>query len=111
MWQLQAALTARLVRREIPLAAFDESNAVLVKDLARLTAERKALPGGNDGHGPNAVMDAEEVRAEWDAADLVGQRVMLKRALGRNRLFIDPATPGRHFDPNRVRIAPPPGRP
>jgi hypothetical protein len=32
---------------------------------------------------------------------------MIKRALGRNRLFIDPAKPGR-FDPNRIRLGPPP---
>jgi hypothetical protein len=106
--QLQAALTARLVRQEIPLAAFDESNAVLVKDLARLTAERDALPGGNGDDGSSAVMDVEEVRAEWKAADRVGKRAMIKRALGRNLLFIDPATPGRNFDPNRIRLGPPP---
>jgi site-specific DNA recombinase len=106
--QLQAALTARLVRREIPLAAFDENNALLVKDLARLTAERGALPGGNGDDDTIAVMDAEEVLAEYKAADLVGRRTMLKRALGRNRLFIDPAKPGRTFDPNRIRLGPPP---
>jgi site-specific DNA recombinase len=96
------------VRREIPLAAFDENNALLVKDLARLTAERGALPGGNGDDDTIAVMDAEEVLAEYKAADLVGRRTMLKRALGRNRLFIDPAKPGRTFDPNRIRLGPPP---
>lgn len=109
--ELQAALTARVVRREIPLAAFDENNAVLVADLARLTGERDALPGGVGDDGSGSVMDAEECRAEWGAADLVGRRAMLKRALGRNRLFVDPSKPGRNFDPDRIRLAPPPDHP
>lgn len=108
--ELQTALTARLARREIPLAAFDDSNALLVADLAELTAQRDAL-SGSDGGGPVTELDAEECRAEWKAADLAGKRVMLKRALGRNRLYIDPATRGRKFDPNRVRLGPPPDHP
>jgi site-specific DNA recombinase len=104
---LQVALSARLARREIPIEAFDESNALLVADLAKLTAERDALPGGNSDDDRVVVMTADEVREEFRAADRVGKRAMIKRALGRNRLFIDPAKPGR-FDPDRVRLGPPP---
>ncbi len=109
--QLQTALTARLARREIPLAAFDENNALLVSDLAELTAERDSLSGtgsSDTGAGPVTELDAEQARAEWQGADLAGKRTMLKRALGRNRLFIDPASRGRKFDPHRVRLGPPP---
>jgi hypothetical protein len=78
-----------------------------VADLAKLTAERDALPGGNSDDDRVVVMTADEVREEFRAADRVGKRAMIKRALGRNRLFIDPAKPGR-FDPDRVRLGPPP---
>nr|WP_276307379.1 zinc ribbon domain-containing protein [Amycolatopsis antarctica] len=95
---IQQALADRLARREITLAAFDGSNARLVEDLARLTAERDALPGGVDG--PVEAIDPDEVRAEWDDADLAGQRGMLARAIGTGqRLYIEPVTPGRKFDP------------
>lgn len=106
--EVQQALAARLARREISLAVFDESNAVLVKDLATLTAERDALSSG-DTSGPETELDAEEAATEWEDADYAGRRVMLKRALGRNQMFIDKAKPGRHFDPKRVRLGPPPG--
>lgn len=75
-------------------------------DLAKLTAERDALPGGGDG-GPVTVIDADEISAEWTAADLAGKRAILKRALGRNWLYIDSAKSGRNFDPTRIRLGPP----
>jgi hypothetical protein len=76
---LQVALSARLARREIPIEAFDESNALLVADLAKLTAERDALPSGNSDDDRVVVMTADEVREEFRAADRVGKRAMIKR--------------------------------
>lgn len=103
--RIQQALSDRLGRRQLTLDAFDAANEPLVADLARLSAERDTLTGGESG-GPVVAMSAAEVAAEWDAAEVPERRVMLRSALGRERLAIAAAA-GRgrgKFDTSRVRL-------
>lgn len=104
--QVGEALSDRLGRMEITVAAFDKANKPLAARLAALVAERQSLLSGE--LGPVDVATREEIQAQWDAADPLARRTMFVRALGRWRLVVDMA--GRRtriFDPTRLRLVPP----
>jgi hypothetical protein len=108
--RLQEALSERLGREELSLAAFDAANRPVTKKLATLTAERDSLESG--ALGPLEAASVHEIADEWDglteARNIEGLRKMLRRALGRHTLFIDrPTNRRRVFDPNRLRLAHP----
>jgi DNA repair exonuclease SbcCD ATPase subunit len=105
--RLQEGLAERLGRQEMELTAFDVANKPLAAKLATLTEEREALESG--GLGPLDAATAEEIATEWDALgeadDVEGQRVMLRRALGRHSLVIDRArNRAPRFDVTRLRL-------
>lgn len=105
---LAEALSDRLGRREMTLAAFDKANKPLAARLAMLAAERAALESG--ALGPVDVATRQEIQAQWDDADAAARRTMLTRALGRWRLVVDPPRhKGNVFDSRRVRLVPPEG--
>lgn len=99
------ALSARLGRRAIRLAAYDAAVEPLEKDLAKLVAEREQLEDGPGG-GPVDAMTRDEAAQQYDNADMPEKRSMLQLALGREKLHISPsASRGRKgFDPNRVKL-------
>ncbi|OAP29021.1 hypothetical protein A4R44_00815 [Amycolatopsis sp. M39] len=103
----QEAIAAKWGARKMTDKAFDKANEPLVKDLARLNAEREELTGGNP-NGPTEAMSREEAAEKWDAADVGEKRAMLRDALGRDTLYVDPAEGKgfRRFDPKRVRVEP-----
>lgn len=105
---LQRALSARLGARQMTLSAFDEANEPLVRDLARLTTERQTLEVSTDVPGPTQAQSEESLIAEWKAGTVAEKRAMLVRAMGRDRLVIDPFVrrPGKKivFDRERVRL-------
>ncbi|OAP24491.1 MULTISPECIES: recombinase family protein [Amycolatopsis] len=103
----QEAIAAKWGAKKMTEKAYDKANEPLLKDLARLYAEREELTGGNP-EGPTEAMSPEEVAAKWDAADVGERRAMLGDALGRDTLCVYPsACKGfRTFDPKRVRIKP-----
>ena len=105
--ELAEALSERLGRREMTLAAFDKANRPLAAQLAALDAERLSLESG--ALGPVEVATPEEIAAQWDNADPPEKRTMLVRALGRWRLVVGPGSrrQGRRFDPSRLRLVPP----
>ena len=104
---LQAALSERLGRREIRLAAFDRANEPLTRTLTTLYQEREALSGGSPD-GPSTAQPAAMVAARWDAAATTERRSMLAQALGSSVLYLDKyqKRPGpRVFDRERLRLA------
>lgn len=108
--RLQEALSERLGREELTLEAFDAANRPVIKKLATLTAERDSLESG--ALGSLEAASEQETATEWDglatARDVEGLRAMLRRALGRNTLFIDRPTHRQPvFDPHRLRLEPP----
>ncbi|HEX5115151.1 MAG TPA: recombinase family protein [Pseudonocardiaceae bacterium] len=105
--QLAEALSERLGRMEMTLAAFDKANKPLAARLAALTAERKSLESGS--LGPLNVATEDEIEAEWEAADIEGKRTMVRRALGRFSVIVKPARRkgGNKFDRSRVGLVPP----
>jgi hypothetical protein len=104
--ELSEALSERLGRLEITLAAFDRANKPLAERLATLREERTSLESGE--LGPVNVATAEEIQAEWNDSDPVGRRTMLVRALSRWSLVVQPPRrAGRGFDRNRLRLVPP----
>ncbi len=100
----QDGLGERLGRGELALSTFDRAMEPLGRRMARLAAERDSLTGGM----PDAVpqVDPDEIAKRWDDADLAEQRALLRQALGRDRLVLDPAgrTGPRTFDRARVRV-------
>jgi len=109
--ELQGALSERLGRKELKLAAFDRANAPLVRNLTDLYAEREALSGGSP-QGPVTAQPAAVIAAQWDAADTSERRSMLTQALGGSTLYLDKyvTRPGRRvFDRNRLRVVGPDG--
>lgn len=105
--RLQEGLAERLGRQEMTLTAFDIANKPLAAKLAALIPERDSLESG--ALGPVDVATADEIAAEWDAlgeaGDVEGQRVMLRRALGRHWLVIDRArNRAPRFDTTRLRL-------
>ncbi|MGH3451890.1 MAG: recombinase family protein [Haloechinothrix sp.] len=106
--QLQRALSDRLGRREITLDSFDAANEPLAADLAKLTAERQALSGGNPD-GPTTPQSAAELDEQWQAGDIAAKRAMLTSALGRDRLVIDRYEQNgrKMFDKSRIRLVEP----
>lgn len=109
--RVQQAIADRLGRREMSLEAYDAASAPLTRDLARLQAERDALSGGQP-EGPTVAQSAEAIAEQWKAADTGDRRAMLVKALGRHKLYLDPATKTgkRTFNRNRLRVAEPSGR-
>ena len=101
---IQKQLSERVGRRTMSMDTFDAANEPLAADLARLRVEHEELTGGEDG-GPVDAMTADQVREQWDAAEVSERRAMLASALGRDKLFIAPANgKGRgKFDPTRVK--------
>ncbi|MEV0088195.1 recombinase family protein [Saccharopolyspora sp. NPDC050642] len=101
---LQRGLSERLGRRELTLDNFDRANEPLVKDLARLTAERDTLRSPATPSGPTEAEAAETIAVKWDNGTVADQRGMLTRALSGERMVIDPAPKNgrRTFDPARV---------
>ncbi|MFC0434905.1 recombinase family protein [Kutzneria buriramensis] len=101
--RLHQALSARLGARQMTLDAFDAANEPLVADLARLTAEREALSGGN-ADGPTQAQSPEEVARQWDAGGFAEKRSLLTQALGRNWMMVEPFTQSgrKRFNPRRV---------
>lgn len=110
--KIQNALSERLGRRKMTLDAFDKANEPLARDLAKLTAERDALSGGNLD-GPTQAQPPEAIAAQWDAAEIAERRAMLTQALGRHQLRVLPYAGGgkRVFDRNRLRLINPDGTP
>lgn len=110
--ELQTALSERLGRRAMSLAAFDRANEPLAKSLAKLYAERESLEGGSDDR-PAVAQSAAEVEAQWITGNNTERRAMLKQALGASTLYLDRYVqrPGpRVFDPARLRVVDPSGR-
>jgi hypothetical protein len=106
---LQKALSVRLGRRAMTLAAFDQANEPLAKDLAVLYAERDSLSGGSVG-GPITAEAPAVIGARWDTADVTERRSMLIQALDDSTLFLDRyrQRPGpRTFDRERLRMVDP----
>ena len=102
---LQAALSERLGRRQISVDSFDIANEPLAADLERLSAEHESLAGDTTGlQGPPEALSEAEVSTEWDASDIPERGGMLTAALGRERVFIAPATGRGKFDPSRIKI-------
>ncbi|MFI5587225.1 recombinase family protein [Amycolatopsis sp. NPDC051758] len=101
---LQRALSERLGSRQITLDAFDAANEPLAADLAKLTAERKSLSGGNP-EGPTEAQSVETLDAQWEAGGYAEKRAMLISALGRDRLVIKRYEQNgkRMFDKDRVK--------
>jgi DNA invertase Pin-like site-specific DNA recombinase len=109
--ELQNALSERLGRRAMSLAAFDRANEPLAKSLAKLYAERESLEGGAI-RGPAGAQAAAEVEAQWDEGTNTERRAMVKQALGAAVLYLDRYVqrPGpRRFDPDRLRVVDPTG--
>ncbi|MEU0535655.1 recombinase family protein [Amycolatopsis tolypomycina] len=102
---LQRALSERLGSRQITLDAFDAANEPLAADLAKFTAERKSLSGGNPD-GPTQAQSVETLDAQWEAGGYAEKRAMLLSALGRDRLLINPYEQNgkRVFDNDRVKL-------
>jgi DNA invertase Pin-like site-specific DNA recombinase len=108
---LQAALSERLGRREITLAAFDRANEPLGKTLTGLYTERDLLSGG-EVEGPTKAQPAAEIAQQWDHADISERRSMLAKAVGGSVLYLDKYVkrPGRRvFNRNRLRMVAPDG--
>lgn len=103
--KIQNALTERLGRREISLDAFDRANEPLVRDLARLRAERDTLSGGTV-QGPTTAQQPDAVAAQWDKGDVAERRGMLVQALGRRVLVVHPyqRRGKRTFDRDRLKL-------
>ncbi|WP_409461737.1 ABC transporter C-terminal domain-containing protein [Amycolatopsis sp. GA6-003] len=103
----QEAIAAKWGARQMSDKAYDRANEPLLKDLARLEAEREELTVGNP-EGPTEAMSQEEAAAKWDTADVGERRAMLSDALGRDTLCVYPSarTGFRTFDPKRVRVEP-----
>ena len=101
----QEAIAAKWGARKMSDKAFDKANEPLIKDLARLEAERDELTGGNP-EGPTEAMSREEAAEKWDAAEIAERRAMLTDALDRDTLYLDPSdrTGFRTFNPKRVRV-------
>ncbi|MFB9727295.1 recombinase family protein [Haloechinothrix salitolerans] len=102
---LQRALSERLGARQMTLDSFDAANEPLAADLARLTAERLSLSGGNP-EGPTEAQSVEELDEQWKAGGYAEKRAMLLSALGRDRLVIDryQRNGKRAFDKSRLRL-------
>lgn len=102
--ELQRALSDRLGRRQISVDSFDAANEPLAADLAKLTAERQSLSGG-DPNGPSEPQSVRELDGQWDG-DIAAKRAMLTSALGRDRLVIDRFQQNgkRVFDKSRLRL-------
>lgn len=105
--QRQEAISEKFGLRKMTEKAFDKANEPLMADLERLYAERDALTGGAP-EGPTEAMSRDEVEAKWEAANIAEKRAMLRDALGRDTLMIDPAVRNgkRTFDPERVKVDP-----
>ncbi|HEX5403157.1 MAG TPA: recombinase family protein [Pseudonocardiaceae bacterium] len=110
---LQRALSARLGARKMTLDAFDEANEPLVVDLARLGAERDSLQGTSTP-GPTRAGSRESLIGQWDAGTVEDKRAMLRDALGRDWLVIEPFVrqPGEKivFDKARLHTVDPDSR-
>lgn len=105
--RLALSIAAKLGNLKMTEEAYDQANEPLMAQLARWEAEKEELTGGNP-EGPTKAMSKEEAAAQWDAADVADKRAMLRDALGRDTLFVDPAdkTGFRTFNPKRVRVEP-----
>ncbi|MGH4026415.1 MAG: hypothetical protein ACRDRV_17710 [Pseudonocardiaceae bacterium] len=101
----QEAIAAKFGARKMTEKAFDKANEPLIADLARLYAERDSLTGG-DPDGPTEALSETEATEQWDNADNAQRRALLTQALGRNKLFIDPAQRDgfRAFHSSRIRV-------
>ncbi|MGH3797713.1 MAG: recombinase family protein [Pseudonocardiaceae bacterium] len=101
----QEAIAEKFGARKMTERAFDKANDPLMADLARLYAERDALTGGHPD-GPTEAMTVTEATEQWERADNAARRTLLTEALGRTKLFIDPAerTTRRRFTSTRIRI-------
>ncbi|MGH4025402.1 MAG: recombinase family protein [Pseudonocardiaceae bacterium] len=107
--QRQEAIAAKFGARKMTEKAFDKANEPLAADLARLYAERDTLTGGHPD-GPIEALSETEATEQWDRADNAQRRALLTEALGRNKLFIDPAQRDgfRTFRSSRIRVEPAP---
>jgi DNA invertase Pin-like site-specific DNA recombinase len=106
--QLQDALSERLGARQMSLGAFDKANRPLARDLIRLGEERERLLAAEAGGvgGPVQASSTAEVFQQWEQASTEQRRAMLRTSLGRDQFSIAPGTPGRGFDPNRIKVVP-----
>jgi site-specific DNA recombinase len=87
----------RLGRGELPLARYNVAVKPLDARIARLKAERDALPDASSGPVPQQPPEAsrEQWQQRWDAADHKEKRDLLKMALRGKHLVIAPADRGR----------------
>jgi hypothetical protein len=96
--EVAEALADRLGRGEITLNRYDVAIKPLDARIAKLKAERDALPGP-DSSGPVAQQPLEATREQWkrrwDAADHKERRDLLKMALRGKHMVIAPAERGR----------------
>ncbi|MGH3795559.1 MAG: recombinase family protein [Pseudonocardiaceae bacterium] len=105
----QEAIAEKFGARKMTERAFDKANDPLMADLARLYAERDALTGGHPD-GPTEAMTVTEATEQWERADNAARRALLTEALGRTKLYIDPAerSKPRRFTSTRIRVEPSP---
>jgi site-specific DNA recombinase len=95
--EVAEALADRLGRGEITLSRYDVAIKPLDARIAKLKAERDALPGPSSGPVPQQPLKAtrEQWKRRWDAADHKERRDLLKMALRGKHLVIAPAERGR----------------
>ncbi|HEV7974830.1 recombinase family protein [Amycolatopsis sp.] len=103
----QEAIAAKWGADKMSEKAFDKANEPLIAELTKLYAKRDELTGGNP-EGPTEAMSREEAEEKWKRADNGERRAMLRDALGRDRIFLDPADKAgfRKFTAKRVRVDP-----
>jgi DNA invertase Pin-like site-specific DNA recombinase len=89
-------LAERLGRGELPLARYNVAIKPLDARIARLKAERDALPDPSSGPVPQQPVEAgrEQWQRRWDVADDKEKRDLLNMALRGKHLVVAPAERG-----------------
>jgi DNA invertase Pin-like site-specific DNA recombinase len=95
--QRHVDLARRWAAGDLPAAAWDAARTDLELERARLTGELAVVPA------PVGRIDATELREGWDHMTVEERRHVLRALVAR--VHVEPAVPGRRFDPDRIGIA------